>query len=85
VTQLFFFANSKSRCSRMQGLEAAILKPPFDVVEVFKRKGRVPRQGRDHGFPFRSSLMNMGEGNMMVVNAPLAAGAKCKGGVRSRS
>ena len=62
------------------GSEAAILKPPFDVVEVFKRKGRVPVKGTINSFPFRSSLMNMGEGHMMVVNAQLRAGAKCKGG-----
>jgi hypothetical protein len=60
------------------GTEAAILKPPFDVVEVFQRKGRVPVKGTIDGFPFRSSLMNMGDGHMMVVNAQLRAGAKCK-------
>ncbi len=62
------------------GTEAAILKPPFDVVEVFQRKGRVPVKGTINGFPFRSSLMNMGDGHMMVVNAELRAGAKCKAG-----
>ena len=62
------------------GTEVAALQPPFDVVEVFQRKGRVPVKGMINGFPFRSSLMNMGEGHMMVVNAQLRAGAKCKGG-----
>ena len=62
------------------GSEVAALKPPFDVVEVFQRKGRVPVKGTINGFPFRSSLMNMGEGHMMVVNAQLRAGAKCRGG-----
>jgi len=62
------------------GSEVAALKPPFDVVEVFNRKGRVPVKGTINGFPFRSSLMNMGDGHMMVVNAQLRAGAKCKGG-----
>ena len=57
-----------------------MLKPPFDVVDVFQRKGRVPVKGTINGFPFRSSLMNMGEGHMMVVNAELRAGAKCKAG-----
>ena len=59
---------------------SATLKPPFDVVDVFQRKGRVPVKGTINGFPFRSSLMNMGEGHMMVVNAELRAGAKCKAG-----
>jgi len=63
-----------------EGSEVAALKPPFDVFEVFQRKGRVPVKGTINGFPFRSSLMNMGEGHMMVVNAQLRAGAHCKGG-----
>ena len=62
------------------GSEVAALKPPFDVVEVFQRKGRVPVKGTIDGFPFRSSLMNMGDGHMMVVNAQLRAGAQCKAG-----
>ena len=62
------------------GSEVAALKPPFDVIEVFNRKGRVPVKGTINGFPFRSSLMNMGDGHMMVVNAQLRAGANCKGG-----
>jgi len=62
------------------GMDVAALKPPFDVVEVFQRKGRVPVKGTVNGFPFRSSLMNMGDGHMMVVNAQMRAGAKCKAG-----
>ena len=63
-----------------EGSSVAALKPPFDVVEVFQRKGRVPVKGTINGFPFRSSLMNMGDGHMMVVNAQLRAGAKCQAG-----
>ena len=63
-----------------EGYDIAALKPPFDVVEVFQRKGRVPVKGTINGFPFRSSLMNMGEGHMMVVNADMRAWAKCKAG-----
>lgn len=62
------------------GTEMAALKPPFDVVAVFERKGRVPVKGTINGFPFRSSLMNMGDGHMMAVNAQLRAGAQCKAG-----
>lgn len=61
-------------------MDAAALKPPFDVLEVFQRKGRVPVKGTINGFPFRSSLMNMGEGHMMAVNAQMRAGANCKAG-----
>jgi hypothetical protein len=61
-------------------INAAGIKPPFDVVEVFGRKGRVPVKGTINGFPFRSSLMNMGDGHMMAVNAEMRAGAKCKAG-----
>jgi hypothetical protein len=50
------------------------------VVEVFQRKSRVPVKGTVNGFSFRSSLMNMGDGHMMAVNAQLRAGAHCKGG-----
>jgi len=64
----------------MEGMETAALKPPFDVPKTFGRKGRVPVRGTINGFPFRSSLMNMGDGHMMVVNAQLRAGAKCKAG-----
>ena len=62
------------------GSQVAGLKPPFDVVATFGRKGRVPVKGTINGFPFRSSLMNMGEGHMMAVNAQMRAGAKCKAG-----
>ena len=62
------------------GSEVAALKPPFDVAEVFQRKGRVPVKGTINGFPFRSSLMNMGDGHMMAVNAQLRAGGHCKAG-----
>ena len=62
------------------GTHIAALKPPFDVVEIFQTKGRVPVKGTINGFPFRSSLMNMGDGHMMAVNAQLRAGAHCKGG-----
>jgi hypothetical protein len=62
------------------GSEVAGLKPPFDVVEVFRRKGRVPVKGTINGFPFRSSLMNMGDGHMMAVNAQMRAGGNCKAG-----
>ena len=72
--------SSRSSFRATQGCEAAHWKPPFDVVDVFQRKGRVPVKGTINGFPFRSSLMNMGEGHMMVVNAELRAGAKCKAG-----
>ena len=62
------------------GKSTAALKPPFDVVEVFHTKARVPVKGTINGFPFRSSLMNMGDGHMMAVNAQLRAGGNCKGG-----
>lgn len=62
------------------GSSAAILKPPFDVAAVFQRNGRVPVKGTINGFPFRSSLMNMGDGHMMVINAQMRAGAECEAG-----
>jgi hypothetical protein len=61
-------------------IDAAVIKPPFDVVETFQRKGRVPIKGTINGFPYRSSLMNMGEGHMLAVNAQMRAGARCRAG-----
>ncbi len=61
-------------------MDAAGIKPPFDVFEVFQRRGRVPVKGTINGSPFRSSLMNMGDGHMMAVNAQMREGANCKAG-----
>lgn len=61
-------------------MDAAGIKPPFDVVEVFQRRGRVPVKGTINGFPYRSSLMNMGDGHMMAVNAQMREGAHCQAG-----
>jgi len=70
----------KTRLNAHAGMETASLRPPFDVEEVFGRKGRVPVKGTINGLPFRSSLMNMGDGHMMAVNAEMREGAKCKAG-----
>lgn len=56
------------------------MRLPFDVVEVFGTKARVPVRGTINGFPFRSSLSNMGEGHCMPVNKTLREGGKCKAG-----
>jgi hypothetical protein len=61
------------------------MRPPFNVVEVFGTKARVPVRGTINGFPFRSSLSNMGQSNMgeghcMPVNKTLREGGKCKAG-----
>lgn len=37
-------------------------------------------RGTVNGFPFRSSLCNMGDGHFMVVNKQMRDGAKCKAG-----
>jgi hypothetical protein len=42
------------------GVVAAIT-PPFNVVEVFGTRARVPVRGTINGYPFRSSLMPMGD------------------------
>ena len=59
-------------------MEVAAMRPPFDVPTVFGTKARVPVRGTVNGFPFRSSLCNMGEGHMMVVNKDMRIGGKCK-------
>jgi len=37
-------------------------------------------RGTVNGFPFRSSLCNMGDGHFMAVNKEMRAGGKCKAG-----
>jgi uncharacterized protein DUF1905/bacteriocin resistance YdeI/OmpD-like protein len=70
----------KVKLAGREGTEISAIVPPFDVAEVFGTRGRVPVKGTVNGAPYRSSLMNMGEGHMMVVNAELRAAAKCKAG-----
>ncbi len=63
------------RLAGSQGIDAAAIVPPFDVPRVFGTRGRVPVRGTANGAPFRSSLMNVGDGHMMVVNAQLRRSA----------
>jgi len=63
-----------------EDMEIAAMRPPFDVPTVFGTKARVPVRGTVNGFPFRSSLCNMGDGHMMVVNKQMREGAKCRAG-----
>jgi hypothetical protein len=58
----------------------AALLAPFDVMEVFGTRARVPVRGTINGFPFRSSLMPMGGCHRMVVNREIRDGASVKAG-----
>jgi len=60
--------------------EACGFHVPFDVQEVFGTKARVPVCGTINGFPYRGSIMNMGDGHIMAVNKKLREGARVKGG-----
>jgi Domain of unknown function (DUF1905)/Bacteriocin-protection, YdeI or OmpD-Associated len=51
------------------------ITPRFDVVEVFGTHARAPVRGTINGFPFRSSLMPMGDCHMMPVCKSLRDGA----------
>ena len=62
------------------GSSVAALNAPFDVIETFGTRARVPVRGTINGFPFRSSLMPMGGCHMMVVNKTMREGAKVKAG-----
>ncbi|MGH9562114.1 MAG: YdeI/OmpD-associated family protein [Terracidiphilus sp.] len=58
-----------------------ILRPPFNVAEIFGTKARVPVVGTMNGFAFRNSLMPEGDGNhRMMVGKELRAGAKAQAG-----
>jgi len=61
-------------------MEVAAMRPPFDVPTIFGTKARVPVRGTVNGYPFRSSLCNMGDGHLMVVNKQMREGGKCKAG-----
>jgi hypothetical protein len=63
-----------------EGSSVASLRPPFDMVETFGTKARVPVRGTINGFPFRSSLMPMGGCHFMVVNKTIRDGVKVKAG-----
>jgi hypothetical protein len=63
-----------------EGSSVAWLNAPFDVVEVFGTRARVPVRGTINGFPFRSSLMPMGGCHGMAVNKTMRDGAKCRAG-----
>lgn len=54
---------------------------PYDVLETFGTRARVPVSGTVNGFPFRSSLSPMGAAcHVMPINAELRAGAGCRDG-----
>jgi hypothetical protein len=63
-----------------RGTSVSWLNPPFDVVEVFGTRARVPVRGTINGFPFRSSLMPMGGCHGMPINQALRKGAGLEGG-----
>jgi uncharacterized protein DUF1905/bacteriocin resistance YdeI/OmpD-like protein len=61
--------------------EATGIQIPFDVQKVFGTRARVPVRGTINGFPYRSSIFNMGGGcHFMAVNKSMREGAKAKGG-----
>jgi len=64
----------------MPGIETAGFCVPFDVQEAFGTKARVPVCGTINGVSYRRSIMNMGEGHMMVVNRELREAAKVQAG-----
>lgn len=63
-----------------EGGSVAGLIPPFDVVETFGTRARVPVRGTINGFPFRSSLSPMGGCHIMPVNKTLREGANVQAG-----
>jgi hypothetical protein len=68
---------------QIEGSEAGVvaaIAPPFDVVEVFGTRARVPVRGTINGFPFRSSLMPCGGRHRMPVRKTLRTGAGVRPG-----
>lgn len=61
------------------GGEAAYFCVPFDSYKAFGTRARVPVRGTINGFPYRSSLFNMGgRSHMMALNREIRAGARVK-------
>lgn len=63
---------------KIDGKEAGVvsaISPPIDVPAMFGTRGRVPVRGTINGFPFRSSLMPMGNCHLMPVNKALCGSA----------
>ena len=58
-----------------------LLRVPFDVENVFGRRGRVSVSGTLNGFPFRSSIFPDGAGkHFMMVNKAMRQGAGVESG-----
>jgi hypothetical protein len=54
---------------------------PFDVAATFGGRGRVPVTGTINGFPFRTSLLPIGDGtHRMAVSKPMQQGATATAG-----
>jgi len=54
---------------------------PFDVHEVFGSKARVPVSGTINGFPFRTSIMPVGDGaHYMAITREMQKGANVVAG-----
>ncbi|HLV89246.1 MAG TPA: YdeI/OmpD-associated family protein [Candidatus Sulfotelmatobacter sp.] len=70
----------KIKLEGKEGSSVAGLIFPFDIVETFGTRARVPVRGTINGFGFRSSLMPMGGCHMMAVNKTMREGAKAKAG-----
>ena len=68
---------------KLEGVEGSVvawMNAPFDVLETFGTRARVPVRGTINGFPFRSSLMPMDGCHGMAVNKTMREGAKAKAG-----
>jgi hypothetical protein len=68
---------------KIEGSEAGVvaaITPPFDVVEVFGTRARIPIRGTINGFAFRSSLMPSGGRHQMPVRKSLRDGAGVRPG-----
>ncbi len=65
----------KVRLQGKEGSSVAWLNAPFDVIEAFGTRARVPVRGTINGFPFRTSLMPMGGCHGMAVNKTMRDGA----------
>jgi hypothetical protein len=70
----------KVKLEGVEGTVSAWMNAPFDVLETFGTRARVPVRGTMNGFPFRSSLMPMGGCHGMAVNKAMRDGAKAKAG-----
>lgn len=63
-----------------ENTSATVVALPISALEVFCEKARVAVRGTINGFPFRSSIIPMGDRLLLMVNRALREAARVQAG-----